>query len=423
MARPLVPLVTPRRPKRRAAGGIGVALAGGGFLGAAYELGVLAALAEAVDGLDLNALDTYVGVSAGSFIAAGLANGQSPHQMVRMFVEDAEMSLDPAAMLRPSARLWMRSLRSIPRVLREAVEAGFQDDLRGPSTIAWQFVERLARLLPAGFLDTAHTERTLEALFAGPGRSNDFRRLNGALRIVATDIDTGRPVEFGAPGLDAVPISRAVLASSAIPGLFPPVEIDGRFYVDGILNKTLHASVALDEGARLVLCVNPLVPYASPTAGTPGVIASGGLPVILSQSIRTAIRSRMTVGLQKYSITHPHAKVVLFEPSSDDAGVFFTRIFTLSSRRAICEQAYRQTRADLLARFESLGSDLAPFGLGLNRAVLEDPGLTLVRSTPASVLARAGTLGNGMLRLRHTLDDLDRALHIARARRVAAAAG
>ena len=58
-----------------------------------------------------------------------------------------------------------------------------------------------------------------------------------------------------------MPISRAIEASSALPGLFPPVAIDGEHYVDGALNKTLHASVALDEGVELLLCVNPLVPF------------------------------------------------------------------------------------------------------------------------------------------------------------------
>lgn len=48
----------------------------------------------------------------------------------------------------------------------------------------------------------------------------------------------GAIYELGAPGFDHVPISQAVLASTALPGLFPPVEIDGRFYVDGALKKT-----------------------------------------------------------------------------------------------------------------------------------------------------------------------------------------
>ena len=65
---------------------------------------------------------------------------------------------------------------------------------------------------------------------------------------MATNLDTGASVTFGPHQHAHVPISRAIEASSALPGLFPPVVIDGEHYVDGALNKTLHASVALDEG-------------------------------------------------------------------------------------------------------------------------------------------------------------------------------
>ncbi|HEU4989238.1 MAG TPA: patatin-like phospholipase family protein, partial [Gemmatimonadaceae bacterium] len=61
---------------------IGLALAGGGTVGAMYELGALRALEEAVDGLDMNDAYAYVGVSAGSFIAACLANGLTTTQML-----------------------------------------------------------------------------------------------------------------------------------------------------------------------------------------------------------------------------------------------------------------------------------------------------------------------------------------------------
>ena len=60
-----------RRPSRT-----GLAIAGGGPVGAVYELGALRALDESVDGLFLHHLDVYVGVSAGAFIAASLANGR-----------------------------------------------------------------------------------------------------------------------------------------------------------------------------------------------------------------------------------------------------------------------------------------------------------------------------------------------------------
>ena len=68
-------------------GRIGLALAGGGPEGAVYEIGALRALEEAVEGLDLNALHAYVGVSAGAFIASALANDITASQLARALVK------------------------------------------------------------------------------------------------------------------------------------------------------------------------------------------------------------------------------------------------------------------------------------------------------------------------------------------------
>ena len=57
---------------------VGLALAGGGPLGGIYEVGALLALAEALDGVDFNELDVYVGVSSGGFIAGALASADVP---------------------------------------------------------------------------------------------------------------------------------------------------------------------------------------------------------------------------------------------------------------------------------------------------------------------------------------------------------
>ena len=64
-----------RRVAVRSRSRVGLALAGGGPMGAMYELGALRALEEAIDGLRLNDAWSYVGVSAGSFVASCLANG------------------------------------------------------------------------------------------------------------------------------------------------------------------------------------------------------------------------------------------------------------------------------------------------------------------------------------------------------------
>ena len=54
-------------------------------MGAIYEIGALCALDESLDGIDFSRLDHYVGVSAGGFIAAGLANGMSPRELCASF--------------------------------------------------------------------------------------------------------------------------------------------------------------------------------------------------------------------------------------------------------------------------------------------------------------------------------------------------
>jgi hypothetical protein len=204
------------------------------------------------------------------------------------------------------------------------------------------------------------------------------------------------------------------VASAAVPGLFPPVKVLGRYFVDGALNKTLHASVALHEGADLVLCLNPLVPY-NPGAGlVKPSVAGSGLGAVLTQTIRTTIRSRMTVGLEKYRVTHPRADVLLFEPRADDATTFFTRIFSVSSRRSLCEHAYRETRSNLLARAGELGPVFKRHGLNLNLARLTDTHVQLVRHVPRPRPARLTALGSATRRLQHLLEDLDRLVRMSR---------
>jgi predicted acylesterase/phospholipase RssA len=174
---------------------IGLALAGGGPLGAVYEIGALAAIEEAIEGLNVNDADIYVGI-----IAAGLANGITPHEMCRLFIES----------------------------------------------------------------DTAHTEDILfkpEQLLR-PAWSELRQR------------DSGESIKFGQSGFDDVPISKAAKASAAVPGLFPPVEVNGRHFVDGALRKTLHASIALEHGVDVLICLNPMVPYNAKIMYGPGKLAS-----------------------------------------------------------------------------------------------------------------------------------------------------
>lgn len=359
--------------KRRRNGKVGIALAGGGPLGGIYEIGALMALGEALRGICLTDLDLFVGVSAGAFIAAGLANGITPHEMHDMFILDRSNHdpFEPTLLLRPALGEFLSRLTMAPWLIQSALFAYAAAPVRG-------FFESFARLthgLPNGLFDNKPVASYLAALFSKPGRTNDFRNLPHKLFIVATDLDTGKATPFGAPGFDHVPISEAVKASAALPGLYPPARIDGHDYVDGALKKTLHASVALKEGAKLLFCVNPLVPHdaelAARSGRKPRPLAERGLLTVLSQTFRSLVYSRMRVGMERYAAEFPEADVVLFEPARDDDVIFFANIFSYSDRRRLAEHAYLYTLRELDRRADALGPILAKHGVEIDREALK----------------------------------------------------
>ena len=371
-------LTQPESGERPASGPrIGLAVAGGGPVGLVYEIGALRALDEALEGVDFNRLDVYVGVSAGAVIAALLANQMPTGPICHVFIsnESEEHPLDPQIFLMPAFGEYWRRLSSIPRLFWEACWRY----LLNPLDLGFlQSLTRLGRALPAGFFDNEPIHEYLARMWSEPGRTNDFRELANRLFVVAVDLDTGESIKFGGPGYEHVPISRAVQASTALPGLYPPVEIGGRYFVDGALRKTMHASVALQEGLDLLLCLNPLVPFdarLASAAGQPtqvGQLVEGGLPVVLSQTFRALIHSRLQVGMQKYDTEFERTDVVLFEPNRDDAKMFFTNVFSFSGRHWVCEHAYQTTRQDLLARRGELEPILARHGIRMRIDLLEE---------------------------------------------------
>ena len=77
--------------------------------------------------------------------------------------------------------------------------------------------------MPVGFFTNQPIRKFLQVAFSRKQRTDDFRNLDCSLFVVASDLDSGEAVTFGAPGWDHVPISQAVQASTALPGLYPPV--------------------------------------------------------------------------------------------------------------------------------------------------------------------------------------------------------
>ena len=394
----------PARPPR-----VALALAGGGPLGAIYEIGALCALQDCLPSLDFNRFEHYIGVSAGGFIAAGLANGLTPHQMCEIFIEDQrhEDDFDPAWMLKPAWTEFGKRLARTPALLASALWAwGVQGSSLNSA------LERLGAALPTGLLDNEGIHHHIERLFAREGRSNDFRQLRTHLTLVATELDTGEAAPFGRPGWDHVPISRAIQASAALPGLFPPVKIDGKYYVDGALKKTVHATQALDEGVDLLICLNPLVPFhASPERfGKRRIptLVEGGFPAVMSQTFRSMIHSRLALGFKHYETDYPNTDIVLIEPDHRDAELFFANTFSYRQRRQMAEHAYQQTRQMLRERLPTLVPLLARHGIALDLKVLNDRQRHLLAPLPSRRRQRPAT--PAVDRLHATLDELQQRL-------------
>ena len=395
---------------------IGLALGGGGPLGGIYEIGALRALDEVLDGLDFNNIDVYVGVNAGSFVAANLANQMTTAQLCRIFVRnEAEVHpFHPEVFYRPAFQEIFSRLLAVPGLVSTAV-LRFVNNPYDQSLLEAMTI--LAQAAPAGLFDNEGLHEYLNRSFTMLGRTTDFRQLKRSLYIVAADVESTEAVCFGAPGFDHVPISKAIQASTSSPGLYVPVDIDGRYYVDGTLRKGLHASVAFEDGADLVFAVNPQVPIdasAAVRAGSmkPGELTRSGMPNLLSQMFRTIVYSRMQSGIAQYARDYPDKDILLFEPTRDDAKLFFSNVFSFQSRRMVCEHAYQMTRRDLLSRADQLEPKLAKYGIKLRRDRLEDEQRTISTSLYGEMLplyvakgrkkkAEKGRLAGGLTNVSH----------------------
>ncbi len=392
---------------------IGLACAGGVVEGAFYEIGVVCALEEVIEGLDLTHLDIYVGVSAGAVVAACLANGIPPHVVRRSVLghEAPDLNLRPELLFTPAFGEYLRRGLDIPA----AVYRGISRYLLRPTDISLVgALMELGRGLPVGLFDSAPLERYLAHVFSTQGRSNTFAHLPSKLRVLAVDLDTSLLTVFGEADTAHVPISRAVQASAAMPLLYPPVEIDRRWYIDGVARRTLNASEALEEGADLLFCINPIVPVDLELAGEEGTcvhpsLVELGLPAVLSQTFRTMIHSRMRTGFKNYEYLYPDAEVVLIEPELSDHTMFFSNVFSFANRARILDHGYVATKRYLVRNAARVEPLLKRHGLALRWSKLAmqappEPGL------PPAAQAPARTMGETVADTRAVLERLERVI-------------
>jgi NTE family protein len=373
-----------QRPK------VALVCAGGGFTGAVYEIGCLRALDELFD-RELVDLDLYVGISGGAFVASLLAAGVTPREMYEEAVlpSRGSMSAASADIFRWNPSELVSGLGKAPRVLAGALRTTLFRDGRGWSDIAWSLLE----LLPAGLLSTSGIQEYLERVFRARLGADRFGRLRRELNVVAVDLDSGEAVAFGRPRHREVAISRAVAASTALPGLYRPVRIKGRDYVDGGVRKTAHINLAIQSGATLVICINPIVPYLNDTAkgALDGHLSNRGVNWVLDQVMRIMLHGRMAYGMERYRREHPEVDILLLQPTRDDVRMFGYNIMRTDVRRVMAEHGYRTALAFFRSGTARHRRLLAKHGIVLRdpRRAPEQPALRVPRGHLARSLSAA----------------------------------
>src|SRR5258705_1676703 len=279
----------PRRPR------YALALAGGGVIGGMYEVGVIAAIEERLNGA--GDFDIYVGCSAGSVVASLLANGVRASEIYRVIDQDLEHRLN----FRRGAVCASNSFRYAAGRFGRLLWAVGKNAMTGMRESVPDMLAAAERDLPAGFFSLTALEVYMRETFAAFGLKNSFAALDRELFIPAIDLDRAQRVVFGRNGLRDVPISEAVAASSAIPGFFEPYTGRGRDYVDGGGGFSGHADLAAEAGAGGGVLLDPLGPKP-PAGGLPP--RHPRLYTIMEQAGRLYRQDLLQVGLSTLRINH-----------------------------------------------------------------------------------------------------------------------
>ncbi len=343
-------------------------LTGGGVTGGLYQVGALAALEDVIDGLGF---DFHIGTSSGASLAAGLAGGIGVQRLYRAFLDPADtyFPIERGHILSIDFDEWRRTLGCGISVLRHGLASLVARTPAPSPSDVWEQLDRFYDALPAGFFTLDRYERFLSDFFFRRGISNSFRSIHSSLLITANDLDTGERVLFGSSAFEHVPISLACAASMALPLFFSPVRIDGRYYIDGGVGCITDIEVAREQGAKLVVLLNPNVPVrvqeardGVPTGhGSADSVRDKGLIWIYNQALRASYRSRLHESIERAKLDGD-VELLVIEPDATDAVRFLNNAASFSARRAILEWSYRTTRERVRRWIVDQRVDLSRFG-------------------------------------------------------------
>jgi NTE family protein len=361
-----------------------VVLGGGGFTGAVYEIGALRALDLLAVNRTVNEFDIYVGTSAGAFVGSAIANGVTPEEMMRVLNRDLHSpyrDVSLGTLLRPNYAGFLKKSVTFPlRVL--GVLRGLTPHVGEVSLV--DVMTGLASGLPNGIYSAKGIERYVEEILSDPDRTNDFRELDLELYVTATDLDTTERIVLGEGEWADVPISRAVAASTALPLIYEPVEINGREFIDGGIRSTTNVDVAVERGAKFIVAINPLVPYVNdfskqiPTIGGSRArrVSDMGFTAIGNQAFRVLSHDRLHRSMEFWAERYPGVDIILIEPELDDELMFGTSILDYRARLEIAKHGFESVTLKLARDYDLYKSIAQRHGIQISarrvRHVLEE---------------------------------------------------
>jgi NTE family protein len=334
-------------------------LGGGGFTGGVYEIGALRALDLLAVNSTVNNFDVYVGTSAGSFVASMLVNGVTSDEMMQVInsrVPSELEDLDLDRVLRPNYLGFIQKALALPLRSLELVRTL----ARIGELSAIDIGVGLAEALPTGLYSNSGLNDYIAEILSDGGRVNDFRLLDRELYLTGTDLDTCERIVFGEDEWSDVPISKAVQCSTALPIVYKPVELKGRQVVDGGIRSTTNVDIAVENGAKFIVVVNPLVPYVNDFEKTiPTVfgnrvrrVADMGLPAIANQTFRLIAHQRLHQAVDMWQEKYPGVDIILIEPEPTDELMFGTPIMDYSRRLEIARHGFESVTATLASDYE-----------------------------------------------------------------------
>lgn len=352
---------------------IALVLAGGGLSGAVYEIGALQAIDALLVDRDVGSFDIIVGTSAGALVGSMLALGITPSEMMQAlegaqsdsstFLPRHLFSLNTGELVKKGSRLPLTLKNALAHYVRHRTDMNVFDAL-------WSLIEAL----PSGIYNNQSLAHFVQALLAERGLKDTFAETLKHLYIIATDLDTGERVVFGREPWHDVPISQAVAASSAVPLLYRPVRIKDHEFIDGAVRGNASLDVAIEAGARLIVCINPLVPIDNsekrniPLLGKDGrFLSEKGAQAVFSQFMRISLKSGLAYHIKQLRRRHPDVDIILIEPRANDFQMAFYNIMRYSARVTIARHGFESVTIDLANQYHDFKATLARHGIQITR--------------------------------------------------------